>query len=95
MMIVFRITRVRKMSNLLFIRRSLALRHAAVMAMREARTMPVGLERSAARRRARGLKELARTEAWLEGQSPLADQASRQGARRREPAAHSAGARGI
>jgi hypothetical protein len=66
------------MSNLLFIRRSLALRHAAVMAMREARAMPVGPERSAARRRARGLKELARTEAWLEGQSPLADQGSRQ-----------------
>jgi hypothetical protein len=66
------------MSNLLFIRRSLALRHAAVMAMRVARAMPVGPERSAARRRARGLKELARTEAWLEGQSLLADQASRQ-----------------
>jgi hypothetical protein len=66
------------MSNLLFIRRSLALRHAAVMAMREARAMPVGPERRAARRRARGLKELARTEAWLEGQSPLADQGSRQ-----------------
>jgi hypothetical protein len=83
------------MSNLLFIRRSLALRHAAAMAMREARAMPVGSERSAASRRARGLKELARTEAWLEGQSPLADQASRQGSRRRQPAAHSAGARGI
>jgi hypothetical protein len=83
------------MSNLLFIRRSLALRHAAAMAMREARAMPVGSERSAASRRARGLKELARTEAWLEGQSPLADQASRRGSRRRQPAAHSAGARGI
>jgi hypothetical protein len=83
------------MSNLLFIRHSLALRHAAVMAMREARAMPVGPERSAARRRARGLKELARTEAWLEGQSPLADQASHQGSRRRQPAAHSAGARGV
>lgn len=83
------------MSNLLFIRRSLALRHAAVMAMRAARAMPVGPERSAARRRARGLKELARTEAWLEGQSPLADQASRQNSRQRRPAVHSAGARGI
>jgi hypothetical protein len=83
------------MSNLLFIRRSLALRHAAAMAMREARAMPVGSERSAASRRARGLKELARTEAWLEGQSPLADQASRRGSRRRQPATHSAGARGI
>jgi hypothetical protein len=83
------------MSNLLFIRRSFALRHAAVMAVREARAMPVGPKRSAARRRARGLKELARTEAWLEGQSPLADQTSHQGSRRRGPAMHSAGARGV
>jgi hypothetical protein len=83
------------MSNLLFIRRSFALRHAAAMAVREARAMPVGPERSAARRRARGWKELARTEAWLEGQSPLADLASHQGSRRRRPATHSAGARGV
>jgi hypothetical protein len=83
------------MSKLLFIRRSLALRHAAVMAMREARAMPLGPERSAARRRARGLNELARTEAWLEGQSPLVDQASHQGSRQRQPAVHSAGARGL
>jgi hypothetical protein len=82
------------MSNLLFIRRSLALHHAAVMAMRETRAMPVGPGRSAALRRARGLKELARTEAWLEGQSPLAD-ASRQGVRRRPPGAHITGARGV
>jgi hypothetical protein len=79
------------MSKLLFIRRSLALRHAAIVAMREARAMPVGLERNAARRRARGLKELARTEAWLEGQTPLADQASHR--RQRRLAVHSAGAR--
>jgi hypothetical protein len=76
------------MSNLLFIRRSLALRHAAVMAMREARAMPAGQEQNAARRRARGLKDLARTEAWLEGQSSPADQASRR--RPRRPAVHSA-----
>jgi len=82
------------MSKLLFIRRSLALRHAAIAAMREARAMPVGLERNAARQRARGLKELARTEAWLEGQSPLADQASRQNSRQRQPAVHAAGVRG-
>jgi hypothetical protein len=81
------------MNNLLFIRRSLALRHAAVMAMREARAMPAGPEQSDARRRARGLKELARTEAWLEGQTPLADQASHR--RQRRLAVHSAGARGI
>jgi hypothetical protein len=79
------------MSNLLFIRRSLALHHAAVMAMREARAMPAGPEQRAARRRARGLKELARTEAWLEGQSPLADQAPR----RRQSLVRSAAARGI
>jgi len=59
------------MSNLLFIRRSLQLRHAAITAMCQARAMPVGPERTAARRLARGLKECARTEAWLEGQSPL------------------------
>jgi hypothetical protein len=81
------------MSKLLFIRRSLALRHAAIVAMREARAMPVGLERNAARRRARGLKELARTEAWLEGQSPMMDRGSHQGSRR-QPAVHIAGARG-
>jgi hypothetical protein len=91
MMIAFGQRGSAKMSNLLFIRHSLALRHAAVMAMREARAMPAGPEQSAARRRARGLKELARTEAWLEGQSPLADQASR----RRQSVARSAGARGI
>ena len=82
------------MSKLLFIRRSLALRHAAIVAVREARAMPIGLERNAARRRARGLKELARTEAWLEGQSPTMDRASHQGSRRRQPAVHIAGARG-
>jgi hypothetical protein len=91
MMIAFGQRGSAKMSNLLFIRHSLALRHAAVMAMRDARAMPAGAEQSAARRRARGLKELARTEAWLEGQSPLADQASR----RRQSVARSAGARGI
>jgi hypothetical protein len=92
MMIAFGQRGSAKMSNLMFIRRSLALRHAAVMAMREARAMPAGPEQNAARRRARGLKELARTEAWLEGQSPPADRASHHGQRR--PAVHSA-ARGI
>jgi hypothetical protein len=88
MMIAFGQRGSAKMNNLLFIRRSLALRHAAVMAMREARAMPAGPEQSAARRRARGLKELARTEAWLEGQSPLADQSSHHG--QRQPAVHTA-----
>jgi hypothetical protein len=61
-----------KMSNLLFIRRSLQLRHAAAAAMRHARALPVGSERTEIRRLARGLQECAKTEAWLEGQSSLA-----------------------
>jgi hypothetical protein len=73
-----------KMSNLLFIRRSLALRHAAAAAIRQARAMPVGSERNDARRLARGLKEWARTEAWLEGQSSLASQGFGQGSRQRQ-----------
>ena len=70
------------MSNLLFIRHSLQLRHAAVVAMREARAMPVGPIRNAGRRRARALEELARTEAWLEGQSSLTGRESREQSRR-------------
>lgn len=58
------------MSNLLFFRRSLAYRHAAIETMRKARGMPPGPERHAMRRFARALGELARTEAWLEGQTP-------------------------
>ena len=58
------------MSNLLFFRRSLAYRNAAVEMMRKARAMPLGSERSAARQLARALKDLAKTEAWLEGQTP-------------------------
>ena len=58
------------MSNLLFFRRSLATRHAAVEIMRKARAMPPGPERRAARRFARALSDLAKTEAWLEGQAP-------------------------
>jgi hypothetical protein len=55
-------------SNLLFFRRSLAYRNAAVELMRKARAMPPGSERRAARQLARALNELAQTEAWLEGQ---------------------------
>jgi hypothetical protein len=51
-------------SNLLFFRRSLALR------MRKARAMTPGPERLATRRLARALGDLAKTEAWLEGQTP-------------------------
>jgi hypothetical protein len=57
-------------SNLLFFRRSLAYRHTAVETMRKARAMPPGPERRATRRFARALSELAKTEAWLEGQTP-------------------------
>jgi hypothetical protein len=57
-------------SNLLFFRRSLAYRDAAVEMMRKARAMPLGSERRAARQLARALKDLARTEAWLEGHTP-------------------------
>ena len=58
------------MSNLLFFRRSLALRSAAVETMRKARVMTPGPERLATRRLARALSDLAKTEAWLEGQTP-------------------------
>ena len=58
------------MSNLLFFRRSLAYRSAAAEMMRNARAMPLGSERRAARQLARALKDLAKTEAWLEGQTP-------------------------
>jgi hypothetical protein len=57
-------------SNLLFFRRSFAYRNAAAEMMRKAREMPLGPERRAARQLARALKDLAKTEAWLEGQTP-------------------------
>jgi hypothetical protein len=57
------------MGNLLFLRRSCEYRHAAVEALRKARAMPLGSERTMARVFARGLRDLARAEAWLEGQS--------------------------
>jgi hypothetical protein len=57
-------------SNLIFFRRSLAYRNAAAEMMRKARAMPFGPERRATRQLARALKDLAKTEAWLEGQTP-------------------------
>jgi hypothetical protein len=57
-------------SNLLFFRRSCAYRNAAVEIMRKARAMSLGSERRAARQLARALRDLAKTEAWLEGQTP-------------------------
>ena len=58
------------MSNLLFFRRSCAYRFAAVEMLRKARAMPQGSERRAARKLARALRDLADSEAWLEGQLP-------------------------
>jgi hypothetical protein len=55
------------MSNLLFLRRSYQYRHAAVAAFRTARAMPIGSERNNTRVLARGFRDLARAEAWLEG----------------------------
>jgi hypothetical protein len=72
------------MSNLLFLRRSYAYRHAAATALRKARAMPMGPERNTARVLARGLRDLARTEAWLEG--------DRSNARRQRPELTSVGA---
>jgi hypothetical protein len=56
------------MGNLLFLHRSLAYRYAAGEMLRHARALPLGSERRAARQVARALKDLARSEAWLEGQ---------------------------
>jgi hypothetical protein len=71
------------MSNLVFLRRSYEYRYAAAMALRQARATPLGPERTKARVLARGLIELARTEAWLEGQR------SRRGAGRLDDARRS------
>src|SRR6516225_3371892 len=60
--------REHRMSNLLFFRRSYEYRHAAAAAFRNARALPIGSERNAQCVLVRGLSELARTEAWLEGQ---------------------------
>ncbi|MBV8699765.1 MAG: hypothetical protein JO052_18200 [Bradyrhizobium sp.] len=56
------------MGELVFLRRSDAYRHAAAAALRKARAMQPGPQRTEARVLARGLMALARTEAWLEGQ---------------------------
>jgi hypothetical protein len=68
------------MGNLLFLRRSYAYRHAAATVFRRARALPMGSERNMARVLARGLNNLARTEAWLEG--------DRSHARRQRPESH-------
>jgi hypothetical protein len=60
------------MGHLLFFRLSCAYRHAARLELQAARVLPCGPARDAARKRARALKDLAREEAWLEGQVPRA-----------------------
>src|ERR1700687_1362631 len=57
------------MSNLLFFSRSCAYRHAARTELHKARLLPRGWERNQARKRAGALRDLARNEAWLEGQT--------------------------
>jgi hypothetical protein len=57
------------MGKLVFLQPSYAYRHAAVAAFRKARALPIGAERNEHRVLARSLTELARTEAWLEGQN--------------------------
>ena len=57
------------MSNLLFFRRCFAYRHAARTELHKARMLPPGPERNQARKLARALRDLARNEAWLEGQT--------------------------
>jgi hypothetical protein len=65
------------MSSLLFLRRSYECRYAAVIAFRSARALPIGSKRNRMRVLARGLRDLASAEAWLEG--------DRSHARRRRP----------
>jgi hypothetical protein len=66
------------MGQVIFLYRSLALRNAAAEILRKARTLPRGAEQRAARRYAMALRDLERTEAWLEGRvtdAPLQMQA--------------------
>jgi hypothetical protein len=55
------------MGKVVFLYRSLAYRNAAADILRKARKLPRGPERSAARRYAKALRDLAQTEARLEG----------------------------
>jgi hypothetical protein len=57
------------MGHVVFLYRSLAYRHAAAEMLRKARTLPQGPERHAAQRYAMALRDLAQTEAWLEGRT--------------------------
>jgi hypothetical protein len=68
------------MGTVVFFRRSCAYRSAAGEMIRKARAMPPGSERRAIRQRALAFRDLARTEAWLEGQ--IVDQVASRGAGR-------------
>jgi hypothetical protein len=57
------------MGQVVFLYRSLAYRNAAVEMVRKARKLPRGPEQRAARRYAMALRDLAQTEAWLEGRA--------------------------
>lgn len=57
------------MGQVVYLYRSLAYRHAAADMLRKARTLPQGSERRAAHRYALALRDLAQTEAWLEGRT--------------------------
>ena len=73
------------MGQIVFLYRSLAYRNAAAEMLRKARILPRGSERYAARRYAMALRDLERTEAWLEGRvsdEPAVMQAMRVSARR-------------
>jgi hypothetical protein len=64
------------MSHLLFFSRSSAYRHAARIELHKARLLLPGSERNRMRKRARALRDLARNEAWLEGQTPRSHRTS-------------------
>src|SRR6266702_3664735 len=59
------------MGKVVFLYRSLAYRNAAADMRHKARKLPRGAERSAARRYATALRDLAQTEAWREGHSAV------------------------
>ena len=80
------------MGKVVFLYRSLAYRNAAADMLRKARKLPRGAERSAARRYATALRDLAQTEAWLEGR--VADERRRPREALEEDAAEGVNVRG-
>ena len=81
------------MGQVVYLYRSLAYRHAAADMLRKARTLPEGSERRAARRYAVALRDMAETDAWLEGRTQAHPKSFRRrngasGANRTPVAAH-------